>query len=68
VLPSDFRRVRDYGFLHGNARPRLLRVQWLLKIMIPIAPAQLTRSALTCRRCWEAMTMYLITPPWQQSG
>jgi len=68
VLPSGFRRVRDYGFLHGNARPRLLRVQWLLRIMIPIAPAQSTRSALTCRRCGEAMTMYLIAPPCRQSG
>ncbi|MBT4266609.1 MAG: transposase [Deltaproteobacteria bacterium] len=30
VLPKGFRRVRDYGFLHGNAKKTLTRLQLLL--------------------------------------
>lgn len=32
VLPRRFRRVRDYGFLHGNARPLLLLIQKVLGV------------------------------------
>lgn len=35
VLPSGFRRVRDYGFLHGNARDRVILLQVLLHVSIP---------------------------------
>ncbi|MGK0271269.1 MAG: hypothetical protein ACI88H_001926 [Cocleimonas sp.] len=39
VLPKGFRRSRDYGFLHGNARRTLQRIQLLLKvILIPRLP------------------------------
>lgn len=31
TLPKGFRRVRDYGFLHGNAKKTLGRIQLLLK-------------------------------------
>ncbi len=34
VLPKGFRRIRDYGFLHGNARKTLKLIQWILKVMI----------------------------------
>ena len=34
VLPKGFRRVRDYGFLHGNAKKLLVLVQLILHIMI----------------------------------
>ena len=39
VLPTGFRRVRDYGFLHGNAKQTLLRVQWVLRVVGLIRPA-----------------------------
>ena len=32
VLPKGFRRVRDDGFLHGNAKARLTLVQWVLRV------------------------------------
>ena len=32
TLPKGFRRSRDYGFLHGNAKRLLQRVQWLLQV------------------------------------
>ncbi len=34
VLPKGFRRVRDYGFLHGNAKKLLNLVQLVLQVMI----------------------------------
>ena len=35
VLPKGFRRARDYGFLHGNAKQALRLLQYLLRIVIP---------------------------------
>ena len=29
VLPKGFRRVRDFGFLHGNAKKTLIRIQMI---------------------------------------
>jgi hypothetical protein len=37
VLPKRFRRSRDYGFLHGNARKSLHRIQLLLHCNPPQA-------------------------------
>jgi hypothetical protein len=34
VLPKSFRRVRDYGFLHGNAKKLLSLVQMVLHVLI----------------------------------
>ncbi len=34
VLPKGFRRVRDYGFLHGNAKKMLFLVQLILHVVI----------------------------------
>jgi len=34
VLPKGFRRVRDYGFLHGNAKKLLFLVQLILHVAI----------------------------------
>jgi hypothetical protein len=34
VLPKGFRRVRDYGFLHGNAKKTLSLVQLILHVVI----------------------------------
>ena len=36
VLPKGFRRVRDYGFLHGNAKKLLTLVQLILRVLIEI--------------------------------
>lgn len=33
VLPKGFRRVRDYGFLHGNAKKMLSLVQLILHVV-----------------------------------
>lgn len=38
VLPKRFRRSRDYGFLHGNAKKTLIQIQFLLHYTPPITP------------------------------
>ncbi len=56
VLPRGFRRVRDYGFLHGNAKRRRILLQWLLKVMIPAAPTYQRKAGLKCTVCRMFMT------------
>jgi len=34
VLPKGFRRTRDYGFLHGNAKAILQKLQLTLKVVL----------------------------------
>ena len=64
TLPKGFRRARDYGYLHGNAKRTLVRVQWLLKVNIE-PPQQRTRPAFICKRCQALMIIIAITRPGQ---
>jgi hypothetical protein len=50
VLPKGFRRVRDYGFVHGNAKQTLKRVQWALQVAIPVKPKR-QRPTWCCKHC-----------------
>lgn len=50
VLPRRFRRVRDYGFLHPNAKRKLTLIQYLLGVKIPATPA-ITKPPIQCQRC-----------------
>ncbi|MBF0234743.1 MAG: transposase [Desulfamplus sp.] len=50
VLPQGFRRARDYGFLHGNARKTLNRLKLILKIKVRL-PANPLTFKIKCRRC-----------------
>jgi hypothetical protein len=50
VLPKAFRRVRDYGFLHGNARKTLQLVQLVLQVVLP-APSPCVRPVFCCPHC-----------------
>uniref|UniRef100_UPI0035E426BD transposase n=1 Tax=Teredinibacter franksiae TaxID=2761453 RepID=UPI0035E426BD len=36
TLPKGFRRARDYGFLHGNAKRLLKTIQYILCVETPI--------------------------------
>jgi hypothetical protein len=69
VLPKGFRRVRDYGFLHGNARALLRLVQRVLGVwrkMIPPEPTK--RPAFPCCRCGHPLFVLGFRPPgWQSS-
>ncbi|MEK6200812.1 MAG: transposase [Desulfobulbaceae bacterium] len=54
VLPKGFRRVRDHGFLHSNAKKLLSLVQLILHVIIEIfAPRQ--RPAFKCPCCKASM-------------
>ncbi len=54
VLPKGFRRVRDYGFLHPNAKKLLSLVQLVLNVIIK-ALAQRPRPVFTCPKCQSPM-------------
>lgn len=60
VLPTGFRRVRDYGFLHGKAKVRLALVQLVLRVMIP-ARLPRPRPAVCCPRCRTPMRLAAVT-------
>jgi len=56
VLPKGFRRVRDYGFLHGNAKKMLALIQLVLRVIIEIDPPR-PRPVFKCQKCKAPMTI-----------
>jgi hypothetical protein len=54
VLPKRFRRIRDYGFLHGNAKKLLKLVQMVLHVMIQAGNIR-PRPAFRCPACQATM-------------
>jgi hypothetical protein len=54
VLPKGFRRLRDYGFLHGNAKRLLRLVQLALQVLIQDALRQ-PRPPFLCPMCRAPM-------------
>lgn len=67
TLPKGFRRARDYGFLHGNAKRKLKIVQWVLKVTIA-APKKIERPTFTCKRCGVPMSIVGFIPPRPKPG
>jgi integrase len=55
-LPRGFRRVRDYGFLHGNAKKMLALIQLVLRVIIEIDPPR-PRPVFKCPKCKAPMTI-----------
>ena len=56
VLPKRFRRTRDYGFLHGNAKAKLHTLQLILHVDIPIRPPK-PRPSIPCPKCGADMVI-----------
>ena len=54
VLPKGFRRVRDYGFLHANAKHSLSLLQLVLRVIIK-ASAPPPRPLFKCPACQAPM-------------
>jgi len=54
VLPKGFRRARDYGFLHGNAKKLLSLVQWVLQVLIQASTPR-PRAPFKCPLCQAPM-------------
>ncbi len=61
VLPKGFRRARDYGFLHGNAKALLNILQWVLKVERP-KPAPKKTATIVCPHCRGHMHVVGIRP------
>ena len=67
VLPKGLRRVRDYGFLHGNAKLKLKRIQLLLKVhLLPLV--EKPRPPFLCLRCKSPMIVTAFISPCFSSG
>jgi hypothetical protein len=56
VLPKGFRRSRDYGFLHGNAKRLLKIVQWVLQVVLP-DKVDRVRPQFICKQCKSKMVV-----------
>ncbi len=67
VLPKGFRRSRDYGFLHGNAKKLLSLVQMILQVFIePLATRP--RPSFKCPTCQAPMQIIAFSPNAWASG
>lgn len=62
VLPKGFRRVRDYGFLHANAKRLLILVQLILHVLIKTTPPK-SRPEFKCPKCKSPMDIKTIRRP-----
>ena len=60
VLPTGYRRVRDFGFLHSNAKRLLILLQWVLKVVIQAAAPKTPRPFL-CPHCHVPMMLVGMT-------
>lgn len=67
VLPRSFRRVRDYGFLHGNAKRILKLVQLILHVMLEPNPLR-PRPVFKCPCCKATMVITGFRRPAWVSG
>jgi len=67
VLPKGFRRVRDVGFLSGNAKSTLKRIQLALNVLIEKF-VQPTRPQIACKICGGIMNITVFVRPLWRSG
>ena len=64
VLPRRFRRVRDFGLLHANARRLIQLLQLVLHMHIPPPRPMPARPEVICDHCGQVMTILarMVTP------
>ena len=67
VLPKGFRRVRDYGFLHGNAKKLLVLVQLVLQVLIEACTPR-PRPVFKCPKCNALMKIVAFRGPAREPG
>lgn len=61
VLPTRFRRVRDFGFLHPNAKKKLTFIQYLLGVK-SIPQPQPIKRAILCQQCCQQTSIIAVFP------
>ena len=67
VLPRGFRRVRDYGFLHSNAKKLLIVVQLILRVFLKVIKER-PRPVFKCSCCQTPMIILGFRYPALESG
>ena len=67
VLPKGFRRVRDYGFLNGNAKATLQSIQIAFKFLVEAVQVK-PRPAYLCRACGAPLYITAFIRPAWRSG
>ncbi len=67
VLPRGFRRVRDFGFLHGNAKKTLSFIQLILKVVL-VCNEPRPRPLFKCTQCGGPMSIIGFIPPAWRAG
>ena len=67
ILPRGFRRVRDYGFLHGNAKKILTLIQIILHVKIYF-PKSRPRPTFKCSQCRAIMVIVGFRSFFDRSG
>ena len=67
VLPKGFRRVRDYGFLHSNAKKIRHLIQIILRVVIDKVQVR-PRPLFKCKLCKSQMTVVKFRKPVTESG
>lgn len=59
VLPRGFRRVRDYGFLHANAKTLLQRIQLILRVKLNV---DIPAAVMACKECSHPLKIIGVYP------
>lgn len=67
VLPKGFRRARDFGFLHGNAKKMLALIQRALRVLI-LPQEEKARPSFRCALCKTPMHIVAFIPPLWRPG
>ena len=60
VLPKRFRRVRDFGLLHGNAKRLILLVQLVLRVRMPWPAPPREHTPMVCPRCGGVLQLLMV--------
>ena len=67
VLPKGFRRVRDMGYLHGNAKKTLRSIQIALNVLVEkFVPKK--RPPFLCKKCGEPLSIIAFVSAAWRSG
>jgi len=71
VLPKGFRRTRDYGFLHSNAKAMIQSVQYLFRHVLPTPFSKAAKPPIRCKACGGMRVVVIavrLPPPRLQPG
>lgn len=68
VMPRGFRRTRDYGFLHGNAKKIRALIQLISHVFARAKPGVRPRPSFVCPNCRAAMVALRFCFDYGRSG